>query len=196
MAKGELKDKFEQLGASLCETMGAVHGHQRDAFTHAVEAGRKITEVKQCLADNPTCLQSFPQWFKQHCKGFSLRSANDYERCYKQTPVDSSVRYSSIRECLLDWQKTHPKRERFQAPATEATTLKEESRVLLAEQEMPELPEVDKVSMGMKWWLDEPDIFSQLKVCLNYLQAIGVKRPDVKRAVATLRAYFGLDPEK
>jgi hypothetical protein len=124
---------------------------QARALDYALYAGRIGTEIKSHLKTS-TSLLNFKQFLKRYVPELPQRTANQYETVYKQGSGDSTVCYSSISEVLKAWRKDHPARRRFTPP-----TIEEKSRELLAASPSPDLPEVEKFSMGMAWWLDSPE---------------------------------------
>lgn len=123
---------------------------QARALEYAVYAGRIVTEIKAHLQTS-TSLLTFKQFLKRYAPELPQRTANKYEAVYKQVSLDSTTCYSSMSEALKAWRIAHPPRERFQPP-----TMEEKSRSLLAEAERPDLPEEERISHGIAWWLDEP----------------------------------------
>jgi hypothetical protein len=126
------------------------------ALDYAVEAGGRIAEVKQWLADNRLHLQSFPQWFKANCRDHNLRTAGDYYRCYIQVNADSGVHYPSMQAALRAYRKAHGKK-RFSPETKEQQEARErkEARdeVLAGAPPGPDV-EVEKPGLGsMKEWL-------------------------------------------
>lgn len=124
---------------------------QARALEYAVYAGKIVNEIKAHLQTS-TSLLNFKQFLKRYLPELPQRTANKYEVVYKQVTLDSTACYSSMSEALKAWRSAHPPRKRFQPP-----TMEEKSKALLAESPSPELPGVEKFSMGMAWWLESPE---------------------------------------
>ncbi|MGC1722310.1 MAG: hypothetical protein WA746_25265 [Isosphaeraceae bacterium] len=133
--------ELDEIAAALQEALIRAERCQKHALTHAVEAGEWVVKAKQYLKAHPTVLQSFSDWFAVNCQGFSLRSALNYEKAYRQATANSNTCYSSINNCLKDWKKAHSPRKRFQPPTMER-------RELLPEAETPEFE--DKAERGWR----------------------------------------------
>jgi hypothetical protein len=140
--------KYASLLRKACADIKSA---QARALEYAVYAGRIVSEIKRHLQTS-TSLLSFKQFLKRYVPELPQRTANTYETVYKQVSLDSTISYSSISEALKAWRKDHPARKRFTPPAIE-----EKSKELLAASPSPELPEVQKFSMGMAWWLESPE---------------------------------------
>jgi hypothetical protein len=138
------KTEIDVLGDQLRQALGGVRTAESNALQRAVRAGELVARAREWIEAHPTHLQSFPEWFRRRCKGFSLRSAYDYESVYLQVSFDSETRYRNIKEALRAYQRRFGKRERF-TPAQK----------ILGDQAVPALPPGQKVTHSLDWWLGD-----------------------------------------
>ena len=85
------------------------------------------------------------------CKAQKMRRPKERKPCDPELANYASMLCKACAD-IKGWRIAHPPRKRFQPP-----TLEKKSKGLLAESPSPELPEGEKVSMGMAWWLASPD---------------------------------------
>ena len=143
------------LRDTLSLALEAAEQGENTALQRAIEAGRVVVEVKEYLRQNPLHLLDFKSFWARYFKGKNRRTANTYERVYRQVKVDSSVNYPSISECLAAYRKANPPKKRFTPDAKEAARKK-----LLDSLPKPDHPPEERPpSMPTVDWLgdDEPE---------------------------------------
>jgi hypothetical protein len=132
-------DELVEAAAEITKAMAAVATKETNALTHAVAAGEQIVRVKRYLEEHETCLQTWEQWFRSNVRGYSLRTANNYECVYRQVELDRTVCYPNIRAALQVWRRAHP-RTRFTPPKSSPAKTRQASRELLSQVPKVDLP--------------------------------------------------------
>jgi hypothetical protein len=168
--------ELTEYGRRAREALDHFDVAQSKTLERAIAAGQVFSKVKEYLKDNPTVLQTFEQWFRSHCRGYSIKTAYRHIIVYKQTSNSQKV-YQSIEEVKKDWRLTHPKKKRYVPPTT-----KEASAQLLRQQVAPELPAFERVRMG-PWLADDRTVY--LLKCQAVVESCE-KYPEVAELLNTL----------
>jgi hypothetical protein len=173
------KDTLAVYAKQLTSVLEKAAGSEKATLEHAIAAGELCVKGHAHLRADPMNLQKFGEWFKANVKGFSQRTASDYQRVYEQVNFDSKTCYQSISEVLKTSRLRLGKRDRF-----DSTLLKTQSKEAIDAAPVPALPEHERPSLegGFAEWLEsgdqQPDEEEQVNVMLaDAANLIGNLRP-------------------